>query len=65
MQLVKILYCKLSTTSKQLHTTVFSTYGSGFELLTSEMGGECVTTAHYVFLKLSESRLVLLRLDNS
>ena len=42
IQLVKVLYCKQLTTSKKLPS--FPHRVSGFEPLTSEMGGECITT---------------------
>ena len=42
-QLVKVLYCKLPTLSKKLHT-IFPAEGSKFEPPTSEVGGKCVTT---------------------
>ena len=43
IHLVKVLYCKLPTICKK--TTIFPTQGVGFEQLTSELGGKCVTTA--------------------
>ena len=42
IQLVNVLYCKLLTNSKQLPT--FPQGAQGFEPLTSEVEGECVTT---------------------
>ena len=41
VQLVKVLYCKLPTIGKQLPT--FPHIVRGFKLLTSEVGGECVS----------------------
>ena len=43
IQLVNVLYCKLPTICKQLPT--FPHKVRGFEPLTSEVGGECVTTS--------------------
>ena len=42
IQLVKVLYCTLLTIHKKLPS--LPTYGSGFELLTTEVVGECVTS---------------------
>ena len=42
IQLVKVLYCKLPTIGKQLPTFPHKVWG--IELLTSEVGGQCVTT---------------------
>ena len=42
IQLVKVLHCKLPTIGRQLST--FPTFGLEFELQTSEVRGECVTT---------------------
>ena len=43
IQLVKVMCCKLPTIGKKSQS--FPTWGSGFETPTSEVGGECVTTA--------------------
>ena len=43
IQLVKVLYCKLPTIGKQL--PIFLHKVRGFELPTSEVGGECTTIA--------------------
>ena len=43
IQLVKVLYCKLSTIAKKLHVPTFLHVPTGprFELQASMMGGEC------------------------